>query len=78
MPGIDVRILDIYSTLDSVVAQPGAYGFVNATDACITPNQAPFKCAKPDTYVFCDGIHPTEALHAIVAQQAIAAVSDDS
>ena len=74
-PDIDVRVLDIYSTLNSVVAQPDTYGFVNVSDACITPNQAPFKCATADTYAFWDGIHPTRALHAIVAEQAIAVVS---
>jgi phospholipase/lecithinase/hemolysin len=75
LPGIDIRTLDVHATRNSVVANPGTCGFVNATDACITPNQPPFGCAKPDRYVFRDGIHPTQALHAIVAQHAIAVIS---
>ena len=75
LPGIDIRVVDIHATLDSIVADPAAYGFENVTDACLTPDVAPFKCAKPDSYVFWDGIHPTKAVHAIVAQQAIAAIS---
>ncbi len=75
LPGSDIRILDIYATLNNIVASPGTYGFANVTDACVTPNQPPFQCTKPDTYVFWDGIHPTKAVHEMVAQQAVAVIS---
>ena len=76
LPGIDVRVLDAYAILDAVVADPATYGFLNATEACVTPNQPPFTCTKPDTYAFWDGIHPTKALHDLVAQQAIELIAE--
>lgn len=67
LPGISIRTLDASSLLDSIVSNPSAYGLTNTSDACITPDVAPFFCQEPDVYLYWDGIHPTRAAHAIVA-----------
>jgi phospholipase/lecithinase/hemolysin len=68
LPGIAITEFDLFGTLHAIVANPSAVGLNDVTDACISPNDPPFVCKNPDTYLFWDGIHPTKAAHAILAQ----------
>jgi phospholipase/lecithinase/hemolysin len=75
LPGSDIRIVDLYALLNQIVASPGSYGLANVTDACVTPNQAPFRCTWPDSYLWWDGIHPTKGVHEIVAREVMTTIS---
>ena len=70
LPGTSFARLDAYQLLNAIVADPAAFDLTTVTDACVTPNIAPFTCKEVDEYLFWDGIHPTKAGHAIIAQEA--------
>lgn len=73
---VEIVRVDIFGLITNVVAAPGDYGLQNATDSCITPDvrKGAF-CTKPDDYLFWDGIHPTRAGHALLANSAAEALS---
>ncbi|HYX67018.1 MAG TPA: SGNH/GDSL hydrolase family protein [Burkholderiales bacterium] len=68
--GLGIVRLDVYAKLNQIIANGAAFGLSNVTAACITPSVPPFQCQTPDQYLFWDGIHPTAAGHAIIAQYA--------
>jgi phospholipase/lecithinase/hemolysin len=70
MPGIRIALFDVYAKLNTVHAQPQLFDLRNVMSACITPNVPPFACKQPDEFLFWDGIHPTKAGHAILAEEA--------
>ncbi|VAW80703.1 Phospholipase/lecithinase/hemolysin [hydrothermal vent metagenome] len=73
LPGIEVMLFDVFSLLNEVVADPQVFHLSNGTDACITPGVIVGAiCQKPQKYIFWDGIHPTAAMHRIVAHKAAA------
>ena len=69
-PGGAEPQLDAYRLLNDLVAHPADFGLTNVTTACVTPYVLPFTCDSPDEYLFWDGIHPTKAVHAIIAAEA--------
>jgi outer membrane lipase/esterase len=68
-----VRLFDLFGFQNALSADPAAFGLANVTDAC----GAVAGC-DPSTWLFWDGVHPTSAGHALIAQQmlAVAAVPE--
>ena len=75
-PAIDggtIVKFDLFTILQEIVS--GGDVELNVTDACVTPNLAPYVCMKPDNYLFWDGTHPTKATHDFFAEKAMEALS---
>jgi len=72
VPGLDITVLDTFSLIDTVAADPATFGFSDATDACyIGPyTGGGTTCATPNDYLFWDTIHPSAVGHSLIANAA--------
>ncbi|MBU6476861.1 MAG: autotransporter domain-containing protein [Xanthomonadaceae bacterium] len=83
--GINIIPVNTYAILNELVADPSRYGFTNVTQpACTGGSGSSFEClpagtpgatvtyqpGTENTYLFADGVHPTTAAHAMLAQYA--------
>jgi phospholipase/lecithinase/hemolysin len=68
LPGIEITPFNTFGLLTDIAGNPGAYGFSNATDACLTGNlgMGGIVCGAPGEYVFWDSVHPTTAAHRVL------------
>jgi len=66
--------LDTFALLHSMVNNPAAYGFTNVTQPCFDGSSV---CANPDQYLFWDGVHPTTAADAFLAEDMKTAVTPE-
>jgi len=83
--GVSVIPLDTFSLLHEIQANPARYGFTNVTlPACTTASSLTCTSATlleanaDQTYVFADGVHPTTATHAMVAEYALSVLQAGS
>ena len=77
---VNISVLDTYTLLDSIVADPTTYGFSNVTQPCLTGGvnyAGGTPCANPNQYLFWDQLHPTAAGHEILAGDALALVTPE-
>lgn len=83
--GVNIIPVNAYALLNELVADPSRYGFTNVTQpACTGGDGSSFEClpagtpgatvtyqpGTENTYLFADGVHPTTATHAMLAQYA--------
>lgn len=78
---IDLIRLNIFALINEVVANPGAFGFSNATTpACTTPSSLLCTSATlvapnaAQTHVFADAVHPTTGAHQVIADYAASVI----
>jgi len=80
---LDFWFLDTYALVDEILADPGRFGLVNTTDACLVgffvdgPDGSgipPALCTDPTTFGFYDRVHPSSTVHAVLAERFYAAV----
>lgn len=70
-PTVDLIPLDVFTLLRNVATNPGLFGLTDVTNAC---GFDPLCIPMPDGHFFWDGIHPTAAGHAIIADFALLAL----
>lgn len=83
--GVNIIPVDTFALLNEIAADPSRYGFTNVTQpACTGGDGSSFEClpagtpgatvtyqpGTQNTYLFADGVHPTSAAHAMLAQYA--------
>ena len=81
--GVHISVLDTYSLIDGIVANPGRYGFTDVTHPCVTGavdylggTACSSTMAGQDQYLFWDNDHPTAAAHALIADAALASIPE--
>jgi phospholipase/lecithinase/hemolysin len=78
--GLNLNVLDTYSLIDGITANPAQFGFTNVMQPCLTGEvdyAGGTPCANPNQYLFWDQLHPTAAGQALVAEESLAILTPE-
>lgn len=64
----NITYFDTFALFEEVAANPAAFGFANTTDSCVTALLIG-SVSECSSFLFYDSIHPTEAVHTILAER---------
>lgn len=79
--------INTYGLIEEIIANPGAFGFTNVTGTACTPANsvacgpagsglpATYPTGANNTFLFADGVHPTGAAHAMLANVVLATIA---
>jgi outer membrane lipase/esterase len=73
-PKVNLVQMDWFAVSNVISANPAAFGFTNITQPCFNGVTV---CANPNSFTFWDGVHPTEAVHALLARYAALLLSTE-
>ncbi len=77
-PSLSIHRLDVASLIGQAVAHPAAFGLTNVSQSAapgLEPGTSSYNtnliAAQPNEYLFWDNLHPTAAVHSILAAQTV-------
>ncbi len=76
--GMQVIEVDVYGLFADVVANPGSYGIENLTTPCIRGGRDRCSGAEARVTAFADDIHPSAALHRILADHVLGLLAPET
>ena len=76
-PQISIIAIDMQALFSKVVANPAKFGLTNVTEPCFNRALGTV-CAKPNSFLFWDELHPTAAAYQILAKYTLTTIRSNA
>ena len=76
-PQISIIAIDVRRLFNAVVTDPAKFGLTNVTQPCFNRATGTV-CAKPNSFLFWDELHPTAAAYQIISEYTLTAIRSNA